>query len=71
MTDKPKLLRIPDQLNSVEEVISTLQQMDLECVVVLAVGKDEFMTVMHNKVSSGHINWYLDRAKFMIHNAES
>ena len=63
----PKLLRVPEQLNSVLEVLETAKRMELKEIVVIAVGEDD-MFYLHNKLTVERLNWYADCLKHHILN---
>ena len=63
----PKLLRIPKNLRSVEEVLACASKLDLPNVFVvseLADGRVVFMTTAD--MTSAHCNWVFDRAKRIL-----
>jgi hypothetical protein len=65
--EAPQLLRIPEKLRTVDDVLACAGRLDLPNVFVLAERKDGKMVFLTTADMSGaSINWILDRAKRLV-----
>jgi hypothetical protein len=63
---KPKLLRIPKELHTVEEVLAVAGELDIEQVLVIAETKDGGLVLLENGMTLSQVNWLCDRTKHFI-----
>ena len=63
---EPVLLRVPQQLHTVEEVLACAGKMGLENVLVLSEREDGAFVMLNNGLSLAQTNWILDKAKMIM-----
>lgn len=66
MTDQPTLLRVPKRFNSVDEVLNTARQMDLQNILVLSEMEDGSLIFLETGMTYASTNWLLDRTKMLL-----
>jgi hypothetical protein len=66
MTDQPKLLRVPQQFQSVEQVLACAAKMDLPNVLVLSELDDGRIVFLDDGLNLAQTNWLLDRMKMLL-----
>ena len=60
----PKLLRVPDNFRTVEELLGTVSKMGLKECVVIGVHEDESLVFLGtDQLTVADANWLLDRVK--------
>jgi len=67
VTDEtPKLLRIPDKFQSVEDVLAAAAKLDLPNIIVLSEREDGTIVYLSACGDQAGANWLLDRAKMTL-----
>lgn len=66
-----KLLRIPERVHTLDELMGTMRQLDdVQNVVVIVEDGEGITTLTINGITAERMNWMLDRAKMLIHRAD-
>lgn len=65
---EPKLLRVPDRVHSIEDLLSIVLKLEnVEDVVVLINDAEGVWSMSVDGTSNERINWMLDRVKALLH----
>ena len=70
-SDAPRLLRIPQHFNSVEEALGTAMKLDLKNVLILSEREDGTLVFLDTDLTMAQANWLLDRMKTLLLMPES
>lgn len=65
-TDEPKLLRVPTQFHSVDDVLGAAAKMNLPNVLVLSELEDGKIVFLSTEMTLASTNWLLDRLKMLL-----
>lgn len=67
MSDEPKLLKIPDTMRTVEDVLAVAARLDLGNVLVISERENgDIVYLTSSNSTCSEINWLLDRMKNVL-----
>ena len=64
--DQPRLLRVPEQFQSVNDVLACAQKLDLPNVLVLSEREDGSIVFLDSDMTLAQANWLIDRLKALM-----
>jgi hypothetical protein len=64
--EQPKLLRIPEQFNSVRDVLGAAEKLDLPNVLVLSELENGSIVFLDSGLTMSAANWLIDRLKHLM-----
>jgi hypothetical protein len=68
MSAQPKLLKIPDKVHTLDEMLGMIRQVeDLQNIVVILEDSDGVTTMTIDGTTAERMNWMLDRANLLLH----
>lgn len=66
MVEEPKLLRVPHNFATVEEILGCAGKMKLDNVLVLSERENGNLVTLSTDMTVAQMNWLIDRMKMLL-----
>ena len=66
MSEEPRLLRVPEHFQTVEDVLACAGKLDLLNILVLSEREDGSLVFLDNGLTLAQANWLADRLKILM-----
>ena len=66
----PHVLKVPDRVHTLDELIGVIKQMPMENIMVLVHDQDGVTTLTLDGTTAERMNWMLDRAWLLLHRGD-